>query len=165
MLAALILGLEAALIASQPRSMGVRGGDNKQPPVSSPPWCLGTEAIARQLRGRRNNPTRGCQGCAYCAYSIIITRLVQGHRQPPFFGRGQTAIIGRRAARATGFLFYCRPEEEKYETLIMRRILLYVKLYCALFFTNALSCINSTPLSKLLQPVTMCSTHCSGDAK
>ena len=101
-----------------------------------------------------------------------ILRILNHHYQArpgtpaaTFFGRGQAAIIGRRAARATGFLFYCRPEEEKYETLIMRRILLYVKLYCALFFTNALSCINSTPLSKLLQPVTMCSTHCSGDAK
>ena len=103
MLAALILGLEAALIASQPRSMGVRGGDNKQPPVSSPPWCLGTEAIARQLRGRRNNPTRGCQGCAYCAYSIIITRFVQGHRQPPFLDAGRLQLLDAVLPGRQGF--------------------------------------------------------------
>ena len=88
---ALILGPEAALIASA-RCYSV-SEQAVTSPVSSMPWCLATEATARQLRGRRhcrNNPTRG-QGCAYCAYSIIITSR-PGTRGATFFGRGRVQL-------------------------------------------------------------------------
>ena len=88
-IAALILGPEAALIAS--RSVRCYWWVLEQAaavtsPVSSMPWCLATEATPRQLRGRScAEITRHAAGRdAHTAHTQSSLPAGQGHEKPPF---------------------------------------------------------------------------------